>query len=439
MNCISALCIRHFSNLRGICRPLLAGLLLILSACVASAASEEKTSASDDAQSYDIVYTLRPDPSQDIVEVELRLRQSQSLLREVRMSLDSRISDVRAQGSLEASETGVRWRPPAAGGTMSWRVKIKHMRNNNGFDAWIAPKWALFRAEDAIPRAATRAVQGAYSNTKLAFDLPSGWSVVTQYPGKDRLLPVNNPERRFDQPTGWIVMGEIGVRRELIAGSEVVVAGPVNHSIRRMEVLALLNWTLPELARLLTDLPAHITIISAGEPMWRGGLSAPQSLYLHADRPLISENATSPLLHELMHIGLGIKSKKGFDWVVEGLAEYYSIELMRRSGTITQARYQAAMESQSKWARSASALCKPTSYGATTALAVSIFAGIDAEMRASPDSNVSLDDLTRALRIMQEPVGLEQLQSASKQLIGREPAALHVDKLPGCRTIDGDK
>jgi hypothetical protein len=40
---------------------------------------------------------------------------------------------------------------------------------------------------------------------------------------------------------------------------------------------------------------------------------------------------------------------------------------------------------------------------------------------------------------MQEPVGLEQLQSASKQLIGREPAALHVDKLPGCRTIDGDK
>ena len=70
--------------------------------------------------------------------------------------------------------------------------------------------------------------------------------------------------------------------------------------------------------------------------MWRGALSAPQSLYVHAERPLLSGNATSTLLHEIVHIGLGLADERGADWIVEGLAEYYSLEVLRRSGTISE-------------------------------------------------------------------------------------------------------
>src|SRR5690606_21947056 len=134
-------------------------------------------------------------------------------------------------------------------------------------------------------------------------------------------------------PTGWIVLGHLGVRYDTISGIRTKVAGPVNQGVRRMDMLALLRWTLPELLRILPDFPHRLTIVSAGDPMWRGALSAPQSLYLHAERPLISENGTSTLLHEVVHVGLGVGAGHGADWVVEGLAEYYSLEMLRRSGT----------------------------------------------------------------------------------------------------------
>ena len=172
-------------------------------------------------------------------------------------------------------------------------------------------------------------------------------------------IRIDNPDRRLDLPSGWIVMGHLGVRREQIAGMQVAVAGPVDHSIRRLDTLALLNWTMPELARIVPELPPRLTVVSAGEPMWRGGLSAPLSLFLHADRPLISENATSTLLHEIMHMALGLDSEDDYDWIIEGLAEYYSLQLLARSGTISAARYAMAEEDLAEWAREATALCRP--------------------------------------------------------------------------------
>ena len=230
----------------------------------------------------------------------------------------------------------------------------------------------LFRAEDVIPRGATRTLKNARSETWLTLRLPKGWSAVTQYFSANGQTRIENPERRFDQPSGWMVMGDLGVRRETIAGIRVAVAGPTGNSVRRMDTLALLNWTLPELGRLLPDLPARLTIVRAGGPMWRGGLSAPQSLFLHADRPLISENATSTLLHEVMHMSLSLDAEIGYDWIVEGLAEYYSLQLLQRSGTISDSRYDHAKADIADWAKSASSLCQPTSTGATTAFAVGV-------------------------------------------------------------------
>lgn len=196
-------------------------------------------------------------------------------------------------------------------------------------------------------------------------------------------------------------------------------------------MLALLNWALPELRAVLPDALPRLTIISAAEPMWRGGLSAPASLFLHADRPLISENATSALLHEVMHVALGIRARKGFDWIVEGLAEYYSIELLRRGRAITPQRAKTALQWQADWGQRAESLCGRESSAATTARAVTILAALDSELRDKSDG--SLDDVLPL--IAGNPVDLDVLTGAAARVLGSPPDALHIDTLPGCRKI----
>jgi len=440
MNCISACTIRK-RYCPSDAREDRSGnsLLLCLTAFVILVSSAMDAGAQDDSLDYDIVYAVKPDIASQTLQVTLELRQARALLRELSMQPDARISRLEAEGSLQVSASGVRWQPPSTGGTMRWQVNVDHRRNGDGYDAWLGPEWGLFRAEDIIPRAASRTIKGANSRTRFDFELPPGWSVVTQYYGRDGRFRVSNPERRFDQPTGWIVLGRIGVRRETIAGSQVAVAGPIGNSVRRMDILALLNWTLPELARLLPELPSRLTIVSAGEPMWRGGLSAPQSLFVHADRPLISENATSTLLHEVMHMALGIRAGTDVDWIVEGLAEFYSLELLQRSGTISQTRYKIATTDLKKWARTATILCQKSSTGASTALAVTVFAELDQEIRRRTDGDKSLDELVSALWGQDKPVSIAMLRNLAEELTGHKPDALHSDKLPGCRTIVASK
>lgn len=365
----------------------------------------------------------------------MTVRQDRDLLLEVRFRRGPQITSVEADGKEVATGDEIVWQPGASGGTLRWTVELGIERNGKGYDAWLSDEWGIFRAEDVIPRAATRAVQNAYSKTTMQFDLPERWAMVTAYPLANSRFIIRKDHRRFDQPDGWIAIGRLGVRRETIADMQVAVAGPTGHSVQRMEILALLNWTLPELSRAIGDLPDHLAIVSAGDPMWRGGLSGPNSLYLHADRPMISENSTSPLLHEVMHSILRISAADGYDWLVEGIAEYYSLELLRRSGTITQSRYQKAMQFQENWSESADSLCRSASTGATTALAVTVMAALDSEIQKRSSNSASLDNVVSAL--MQNPrnVSLAAVQAIVEDLINSESVTLQLDKLPGCRSI----
>jgi len=410
-------------------------LLACAATCAACGSQVADPHTPTDPLTYRISYIVEPLPAEGAVDVTLRLSQSRSLLRELTMRPDDRISKVEADGNLVNDDTGMHWNPPESGGTMSWRVAVANRRNGDGYDAWLGVDFGLFRAEDVIPRASSRTLKGAASETWLSFQLPPTWSVVTQYFDDGGQIHVDAPDRRFDQPSGWIVLGDLGVRRERIANMRVAVAGPVGHAVRRLDTIALLNWTLPELARLLPELPPRLTIVSAGEPMWRGGLSAPQSLFLHAERPLISENATSTLLHEVIHMSLGLSSRDGYDWIVEGFAEYYSLQLLRRSGTISNARFTAAQADISDWAKTAGNLCGPTSTGATTALAVTILDALNNEILENSAGESSLDDVARELWRLDEKTDLALLKAVAGELIGHKPDTLHSDMLPGCRTI----
>lgn len=434
MNCISGLGAGSLSSaLAGKRRWALLLALIAVSACdVESSESAGALAARD----YDAHYSVKVIPEQSSVEVLLEIRQSRHLLRELTFtSLPDTLSDYSGNGELQVSNGRLRWLPPAEGGNLRWRVHVAHRRGKDGYDAWLGPAWGIFRAEDIIPRAKTRALKGSTSNTTLTFDLPRRWSAVTEYSGISDPISVKRPGRRFDQPTGWIAVGDIGVRREKIAGVRVAVAGPQGHAVRRMDMLALLNWTLPELIALLPQPVPRLTIVSAGEPMWRGGLSAPASLYVHADRPLISENATSPLMHEVVHTALSIRTNEGSDWIAEGLAEYYSLELLERGGAISTRRYGIAIADQADWARQADTLCGATSTGATTALAVTVFHALNKEIKDRTGGASDLDELLRQLLVSRDPIDVAKLKAVAADIIGSPSDVLHIDKLPGCPKI----
>jgi len=389
-----------------------------------------------DGRRYGLSYLVVPSPAEQTVTVQLTVSQRDDRLREMRFDADpARYSDFEADGELSVDADRVTWSPPANGGVLSWTVHVPNRRNHNGYDAWLDESWGLFRAEDIIPRAATRTLVGVSSDTSINFRLPANWSAVTEYARHAGALRIRNLERRFSQPAGWIVIGELGVRREQIAGTRVVIAAPGDQGVRRLDMLALLNWTLPELSRILPTMPRQLTIVSAGSPMWQGALSAPQSIYIHADRPLISENGTSTLLHEIMHVAVRHGPGSEDDWITEGLAEFYSLQLLRRSGSLTEKRYQQAVEKQKTWAKSANSLCGPSSTGATTALAVTVLTALDEEIRSDSGAEQSLDDVLRHMLMSTEPMGLESLIKSSSDLLGRKPDALHIDKLPGCRRL----
>jgi hypothetical protein len=223
--------------------------------------------------------------------------------------------------------------------------------------------------------------------------------------------------------------GRLGVRRERIAGVRVVVAGPMNQGVRRMDMIAHMNWNLPRLKRLVPAMPQRVLIVSAGDPMWRGGLSGPNSLYVHADRPLLSENGSSTLLHELVHVATGIKAEKGGDWIVEGIAEYYSLKLMWRSGTLTDRRYQQSFRKLETWALDAERLDVDIARGPVTARAVGVMRKLDREIHRKTNREKSLDDVVRLLVAARQSVSTDRLRQAVAEVMGAPAQSLSDDQL----------
>lgn len=382
---------------------------------------------------YRIEYVVTPLPASGEIQVTMHLRQDEFLLREIDMRAPgTQFHTVSGDGSVSHDGVRVKWQPPEGGGSLNWIAIIDHKRNEQSYDAYMAADWSIFRAEDIIPQLRSRARSNAISQTVLTFRLPPGWSSVTEYFGRNHRYVIDNPERRFDRPAGWILLGNIGVRRDRIGDVRVSVAAPVGQQMRRLDTLALLRWSIPELVRILPDFPTRLTIIGAGDPMWRGGLSGPRSLFMHSDRPLLSENGTSTLVHEIVHVGMGGGAGPGADWIVEGLAEFYSLEVLRRSGTISDDRFNSSLRRLAEWGNEADVLCLDRSSGAATALAVTLFAALDVEIRSRTDGDSSLDDVTRALAANEEDITIELLLNNVAELIGASSNILTASAMKGC-------
>lgn len=228
-----------------------------------------------------------------------------------------------------------------------------------------------------------------------------------------------------------MIAGKLTVKWADVQGVRLAVAGPLGQGVRSMDILAFMRWNLPSLLQTFPNFPERILIVSAGDPMWRGGISGPNSLFLHADRPLISGNGTSTLLHELMHIAQGYSAEGGDDWIVEGIAEYYTLEILHRSGTLSSSRYEKGHEKLDAWGEEVQSMESSHSSGARTARAVSILQDLDAELRANSKGIYSLDDVARRLSVDGKPVTLVRLRQVCEDLVGISPESLSDASIQG--------
>jgi hypothetical protein len=382
---------------------------------------------------YDLRYDLTLKPAADQADVSITVgRREAGSLDWMRFRIDpQRHAGFKGDGAVEAEGEYVKWTPPLSGGKLAFHVPLSHQRPNGRFDARMTDDWAVFRGDDIFPPAQTQDREDSESNATLHVHLPQRWSFVSAYPKiEDDVYEIEHAHRRFDRPTGWIAAGRLGVRRERIAGVNVVVAGPLGQGVRRLDILALMNWNLPRVRRLVPDhMPKRLVIVSAGDPMWRGGLSGPNSLYIHADRPLLSENGSSTLVHELIHVATRIEGEKGADWIVEGMAEYYSLKILWRSGTLTDRRYKQTFAKLAEWAKESGPLDAEMSHGPITARAVGIMRELDHEIYKKSNHEKSLDDVVRLLTAAQQKVNLERFRQAVVEVIGEPAEALSNKRL----------
>ncbi|HKE96278.1 MAG TPA: hypothetical protein VKB34_18355 [Povalibacter sp.] len=385
---------------------------------------------------YEVHYRAEVHPDTGRIHMELQLSGEQ-LPRQLEFGIDPhRHKSFAATGRIAVTDKLITWEPQAPASRLSYDFIVNHERSSGSFDALLNKDWALFRADDMVPRVSVTARRKLRSHATLEFILPPGWTAATAYPtaaGEQHLL-ISDPQRHFDRPVGWMLLGKLGKRSEIIAGVQTIVAAPAGDSARRQDILSFLNWNLPHLAGIFPTLPQRLLVTTAGDPMWRGGLSGPASLFIHSGRPLVSENRTSTLLHELVHVAMGIRGDEESDWIVEGLAEYYSIETLRRSGGIGQQRYDEAMRRLGEWARRTPNLFKASSSGATTARAVMVFKAADAEIRHLTGGRASLDDVARALAAQHEEVTLELLQTQAQKVAGQPLKSLEREALQNMRT-----
>lgn len=390
-------------------------------------------SATAHAAGYALQFRVELTAKNPRATATIRVTQSDGALRSLRLRLPGEVfTNFSATGSLTRRADAVTWKVPPRGGQLSYSVLIDHTRDNGAYDALVTGQWAIFRVDDLFPAASLRKRRGTSGRGELLLDLPGGWRALTPYlPDADGRLSIDRPDTAYDRPIGWIAAGEIGSRKDMIGGTLVTVAAPKHQDVRRLPMLALLRWTLPVLQAELDSVPPALLVVSADDPMWRGGLSAPNSLFVHASRPLLSENGTSTLMHEVLHVLMPVPAAAEDDWIDEGLPEYLGLVLLQRSGTISQQRFAHAIDTFRRRGAAIRTIRTRYASGEVTARAVAVFHDLDRELQQASAGENDLFDLVRALMAESQPVDLQRLRTVAARFAGgRVPAALSAARVP---------
>ena len=146
---------------------------------------------------------------------------------------------------------------------------------------------------------------------------------------------------------------------------------------------------------------------------------------------MISENGTSTMLHELVHVAMGVAGPEHDDWLVEGIAEYYSIKILRVSGTLLNRRHRLALDELREWGEPVDDLFVAQSTGPVTARATTLLEELDTFLQDVSRGRRSLDDVVGRIIESNSPYNYRSLCAAAREVARRPVPMLSPGNVPG--------
>jgi len=366
----------------------------------------------DERYTYSAEYQVRVDEADPTVaHVRWKLAGIDEIVR-LRLDLSRRrLYDVSGTGRLEQTGDELVWTPRAPYAHLEYKVPLRQFRGSKErYDSYAGDDWVITRAKALFPRTRvtfqTDIEPDPRGRTSLMFRLPRGWRAYAamKRTGQHSFRP-GSGGRVLERPKGWIALGKgLRVSKRRIGKTFVTVARAPGSRWEAEAALDLYEKTLPEMRRILLEVPERLLIVSGSDPMWRGGISGFQSFYVHGDRPLRTPDRTSPALHELFHIIAPFRPGADGEWITEGLAEYYSLELQHRVGALKERDFQRGLRLFARYGEWRTNLAAERSLAATNNSAPLVVHAIDLAIRKRTRNERSLDDVVRELSRSHEEV-----------------------------------
>jgi len=317
---------------------------------------------------------------------------------------DERFSALEATGKVDRHGSTVVWRPGGPYAHLRYTIDVAHRRGAGPrFDSYAASDWIATRALYLFPEINVRFRGGtrqARSRARVLFQLPRGWraaGIGAPVGAAGDAFSVDEPGKRFDRPRGWYLLGRIGRHRRRIAGMDVTVAQAPGSALDARRLLRLYGHTVPLLADILGPPPARLLVVSAPDPMWRGGLSGEDSFFVNGRIPLRSADKTCSYLHELFHVWQPFRPGRDGRWISEGLAEYYSLVLPHRAARLSDRSFARGIALFARYGRWGVDLTRTREPAALNNSAPYVMAWLDHEVRMATAGQRSLDDAVRDL------------------------------------------
>lgn len=337
-----------------------------------------------------------------------------------------RLDRFHGSGTLEPIRGGLHWVPGGPYAHLTYRVRINHARGQHQrFDSYAGADWIVTRARDLFPRITINCEpgkeEGVKSRARLIFRLPSGWHSAAALPALgSNAYRLNEPGKMLDRPRGWFALGAVALDHQEIAGTMVQVARAPGSELHPPELFRFLDGTLPALGKLLNATPETVLLVSAPDPMWHGGISGEHSFFMHAGRPLRTPDKTSPYLHELFHVLQPFKPAADADWIEEGLAEFYSLELQRRAGLIDAAAYTRALGYFERYGLWNVDLTQQQDNAATNNSAPLVMYALDQRIQHATAGKARLDDVVTRLATRGGTVDTEHFRQTVNAVSGKK-------------------
>jgi len=337
-----------------------------------------------------------------------------------------RLEGFAGTGTLRTIPGGLEWIPGGPYAHLTYHAPIDHVRGQHErYDSYAAPNWIVTRARDLFPRITINCQpgkeEGVKSRARLIFRLPSGWHSAAGLPAvAPNVFRLNDPGKMLDRPHGWFALGEFAFDHQEIAGTMMQVARAPGSRLQPLELFHFLDGTFPALKKLLNAAPQTILMVSAPDPMWHGGISGDSSLFIHADRPLRTPDKTSPYLHELFHVLQPYKPAADADWIEEGLAEFYSLELQRRAGSIDAAAYTRALGYFERYGLWNVDLTRQQDNAATNNSAPLVMYALDQHIQHATAGKARLDDVVTRLAVHGGTVDTERFRRTVNAVAGKK-------------------